>query len=186
MVQFSREQMERWWREFTDTLEILATSRLITLAGITGHAPAGGTVLFLMTDYRIAQNGNFLLGLNETQVGLPIPSAILTVLTNTVGPRNAQWQALTGKLNSPEEALRIGLVDEVVSSEDLLTRSHQVMESLISTTCGRSVAKTKYDLRHDLKKSFQKQRESKDWIDHWFTDQTQLRLNEWVEKLKKK
>lgn len=68
MSKFSRPQMEEWFAEFSDTLEDIALSPLVVITAISGHAPAGGAVLAAMTDYRVAQQGNFLIGLNETRV----------------------------------------------------------------------------------------------------------------------
>lgn len=53
---------------FLDTMEEMATSPLVVISAISGHAPAGGAVIAAMTDYRIAQQGNFPIGLNEARV----------------------------------------------------------------------------------------------------------------------
>jgi enoyl-CoA hydratase/carnithine racemase len=47
---------------------MLCLTRLLSITAISGHAPAGGAVLSLTSDYRIATQGKFKIGLNETQV----------------------------------------------------------------------------------------------------------------------
>lgn len=137
MSTFTRPQMEDWFEEFTNTMEDLALSPLVVIAAISGHAPAGGAVIATMTDYRIAQEGKFLIGLNEVrvrysiviiykQVGLPVPSGIVATLRDVVGPRNAQHMAMTGMMFSPEKALQLGFADEVVPAEKLIPRSKEV------------------------------------------------------------
>jgi 3,2-trans-enoyl-CoA isomerase len=58
------------WREFYALLKALARSPIPIAAAITGHAPAGGTVLPLFCDWRVGADGDFKLGLSEVQVGL--------------------------------------------------------------------------------------------------------------------
>jgi len=58
--------------------------------------------------------GDFLVGLNEVRVGLPVPEVLVRALAYTVGERQAARLAVGGLLVPPEEALRVGLVDEVV------------------------------------------------------------------------
>ena len=48
----------------------IANSQVPVIFGLTGHSPAGGTVLAIHGDYRVMAQGDFRLGLNEVQVGL--------------------------------------------------------------------------------------------------------------------
>jgi Delta3-Delta2-enoyl-CoA isomerase len=102
------------WREFYALLAALARSAIPVTAAITGHATAGGSVLPLFCDCRIAARGDWKLGLNEVQVGLPLPPVIFAGLRRLVGAHQAERLAVGGLLISPDEAIRIGLVDEVV------------------------------------------------------------------------
>lgn len=51
---------------------------------------------------------------------------MLAALTDVVGPRNAHFMSLTGAMVSPNKALELGFIDEVVSPDELLPRSKQV------------------------------------------------------------
>ena len=62
------------WRELYALLEAIASSPIPLVAAITGHAPAGGTVLALFCDWRVMAEGDYKIGLNEVQVGDTAPA----------------------------------------------------------------------------------------------------------------
>ena len=115
-----RRQIEAFWGLFFALTRQLAASPVPVLAAISGHAPAGGAVLAIQCDYRIGITGKFRIGLNEVQVGLPVPGTVLMALEELVGPRIARRMATRGELVSMDEAVAIGLVDELVAPEQLL------------------------------------------------------------------
>ena len=58
----SKDEIEKFWVNFNRLLiEIFSFPKLI-FSAITGHSPAGGTVLAIMTDYRIMAEGNYKIG----------------------------------------------------------------------------------------------------------------------------
>jgi len=115
--------MQRFWKDFFGMLRSVATSPIPIVAAMTGHSPAGGAVISIFCDYRIAAQGKFKIGLNEVQVGLPVPRVILGGLTRIVGARQAERLAVRGMLVSPDEALAAGLIDEVVAPEDVVPKA---------------------------------------------------------------
>lgn len=120
LIGLDRDRIEAFWRSFFLLNRRLAGSAIPVIAAISGHAPAGGAVLALHCDQRIAADGRFKIGLNEVQVGLPVPRTILAALEFAVGARQAGLLAIQGALISVQEAHRIGLVDELVPAEALL------------------------------------------------------------------
>lgn len=115
--------MQRFWKDFFGMLRSVATSPIPIVAAMTGHSPAGGAVISIFCDYRIAAQGRFKIGLNEVQVGLPVPRVILGGLTRIVGVRQAERLAVRGMLVSPDEALAVGLVDQVVTPEEVIPKA---------------------------------------------------------------
>ncbi|MDH6145186.1 MULTISPECIES: enoyl-CoA hydratase/isomerase family protein [Kitasatospora] len=88
------------------------------VAAITGYALGGGCELALCADIRIAAQ-NAKLGQPEIMLGL-IPGAGGTQrLPRLVGPSKAKDLIFTGRMVDAEEALRIGLVDQVVPAEEV-------------------------------------------------------------------
>jgi enoyl-CoA hydratase/carnithine racemase len=88
------------------------------IAAINGYALGGGCELALCADRRIAAD-NATLGQPEILLGI-IPGAGGTQrLPRLVGPAKAKDLCFTGRFVGAEEALRIGLVDEVVAAEEV-------------------------------------------------------------------
>jgi enoyl-CoA hydratase/carnithine racemase len=88
------------------------------VAAVTGYALGGGCELALCADIRIAAD-NAKFGQPEILLGL-IPGAGGTQrLARLVGPSRAKELIFTGRQVRAEEALRIGLVDQVVPAEEV-------------------------------------------------------------------
>lgn len=119
LLKLDRAGMLELWRSFSGMLAAIACSSIPSVAAITGHSPAGGTVLALNCDYRVMADGPFKLGLNETQVGLALPRNILASLQRLLGPHRAERHIVAGNMIDAAEALRIGLVNRVVPYEEL-------------------------------------------------------------------
>ena len=89
-----------------------------TVAAITGYALGGGCELALACDFRVAAK-NAKLGQPEILLGV-IPGAGGTQrLGRLVGPAKAKDMVFSGRFVAADEALAIGLVDEVVEAEDV-------------------------------------------------------------------
>ena len=99
----------------------LAALKVPTVAAIHGACAGGGYELPLACDYRIASNDPATkIGLPETTLGLVPAWGGATRLPRLAGPDVAAEVILKGKLYSAEEALKLGLVDEVVACEQLI------------------------------------------------------------------
>lgn len=91
-----------------------------TVAAITGYALGGGCELALACDRRIAGD-NAKIGQPEILLGV-IPGAGGTQrLTRLVGPARAKDIIFTGRFVGAQEALKIGLIDQVVAPGDVYT-----------------------------------------------------------------
>lgn len=71
----------------------------------------------MSTEYRIMLN-NFTIGLNETQLGIVAPSWFAATMRNTIGTRQTELALTTGRLFKTEEALKVGLIDDVAKDKD--------------------------------------------------------------------
>jgi enoyl-CoA hydratase/carnithine racemase len=107
-----------------------------TVAAITGYALGGGLELALACDFRVAAK-NAKVGQPEILLGV-IPGAGGTQrLSRLVGPAKAKDLVFSGRFVSADEALAIGLVDEVVEAEDVYAASRARLEPYVG---GASVA----------------------------------------------
>jgi 3,2-trans-enoyl-CoA isomerase len=142
------------WGNFFAVMREIAIGRVPVVAALTGHSPAGGTVLAIFTDYRVLAEGPFKLGLNEVQVGLPVPELILRALTHVVGTRAAERMAVGGLLLGPEEALKVGLVDELAPVEQVVPRAVAWATELLARP-PQAMAATRRLARRPLAEAFE-------------------------------
>jgi 3-hydroxyacyl-CoA dehydrogenase / enoyl-CoA hydratase / 3-hydroxybutyryl-CoA epimerase len=99
----------------------LAALPVPTVAAIHGACAGGGYEITLTCDYRVASSDPATrIGLPETTLGLLPAWGGATRLPRLLGLEAASEVILKGKLYSAEEALKIGLVDEVVAPDQLL------------------------------------------------------------------
>jgi enoyl-CoA hydratase len=88
-----------------------------TVAAVTGHAVAGGALLAYLCDLRFLADGPFRLHMNETAIGIALPTWILTVVQPAIPPRWQTEALLHARAYSPAEAKERGLVTDVVPAE---------------------------------------------------------------------
>ena len=93
------------------------------VAAINGHAIAGGCILGCCADRRVMMRGPGRVGVPELLVGVPFPAVALELLRLTAAQQYLQEIVLSGATFSGEEALRRGLVDEMVEPGELLDRA---------------------------------------------------------------
>ena len=183
---FPKDQsyMTQFWGDFSSLLIKLFSFSKPLYSCINGHCPAGGTVMVIMTDYRIMSDGKFVIGLNEVDVGLTVPYGIGSVFQYVVGNRNAEDLLLKAKLISPEEALRVGLIDEVCDHDLVMdTTLKKIQES--TQLLSPQQSKTRMILREKvLDKMKSKFNEDTQLIlDSWFSESGQQRLEILFNKL---
>ena len=144
-------------------------------------------MLALFCDWRVMTEGDYKVGLNEVPVGLVLPPVILAGLRRLVGPRSAERLAVTGELISPAEALRVGLVDEVVALDKVVERAVTWDERVLALPA-ESMNLTRRDARADLRAIFEKDLGPElQWItERWWSSSTQATLRALVERLGKK
>jgi enoyl-CoA hydratase/carnithine racemase len=119
------DAMTRVFAAIWHAQRVIAQSPVPVIFGITGHCPAGGTVLAIHADYRVMAMGEFRLGLNEVQVGLFPGPVIHGAFRRLVGGHAAQLLT-RGALLDPAAALRVGLVDELCEAPQCATRALEV------------------------------------------------------------
>ena len=174
------------WTTFFALMRDLAASPVPVAAALTGHSPAGGTVLALFADHRVLASGDFLVGLNEVRVGLPVPEVLLRVLAYVVGERQAARLAVGGLLVGPEEALRIGLVDDVVPLAEVVPRALAWAGDLLARPRAAMTA-TRALVRQPLIEAFDAvgARSIDAITDQWFSPEAQATLRALATRLKK-
>lgn len=186
LIHLDRQAITAAWKDFYALMRGLAASPIPIAAAITGHSPAGGAVISLYCDVRIMAEGDFRIGLNEVQVGIPMPPVIFQALRRQVGERQAERLCVTAELVPAAEALRIGLVDELVAPEAVVARAVEWCNALLALP-PQAMAITRRLARADLVSLFAaNEAELASLVDQWFSDETQGALRALVERLGKR
>lgn len=101
-----------------------------TIAAVNGPAVGAGLSIALSCDVRIAST-TASFGYYYTRRGLMGPARAITMLINLMGASRATEMILAGELVDAEEALRTGLVREVVDAERLLDAAGELARKLM-------------------------------------------------------
>jgi len=90
-----------------------------TVAMMNGHAIAGGLVLALACDWRVAGDGDFQIGLNEVAIGAAFPKVAFETVRLRLTSAQANELLLGAALYPVQQAVALGAVDELVPAESL-------------------------------------------------------------------
>jgi methylglutaconyl-CoA hydratase len=111
-----------------------------TIAAVNGAAIAGGTGLALLCDFTLAvPEAKF--GYTEVRIGF-VPAIVSTFLLRQVGEKIARDLLLTGRIFDAEEALRLGLLTQIVPADKLMDRVRELAAQLMENSPA-SLAHTK-------------------------------------------
>ena len=112
----------------------------VTIAAVNGPAIAGGTGLALLCDFTLAvPDARF--GYTEVRIGF-VPAIVSTFLLRQVGEKQARDLLLTGRIFAADEALKLGLINEIVAAEHLMPRARE-LAGLLTENSASSLRATK-------------------------------------------
>lgn len=132
LYDYDRAKMRAFMIDFGALHVQMARFTKPLICAINGHSPAGGTVFAITADHRIMVNDEkYGIGLNEVAVSVQISHNLAVAYAFWLGNRNAHRFIMEGKLLNPQEALAAGLVDEVVTAEELLPRAEAKMQQYL-------------------------------------------------------
>ncbi|MFT3761907.1 MAG: enoyl-CoA hydratase/isomerase family protein [Pseudoxanthomonas sp.] len=178
------------WQAFFGVARALAELRVPVAAAIGGHSPAGGCVLALCCDYRVMARSvdperPYVIGLNETQVGLVAPEGIQQLMRRAVGAHRAECLLVAGALVPAERALQIGLVDELADAAEATPRALAWLRMLLELPHA-PMLQTRAIARADLAAALDHDNIRLDrFVEAWYTPETQQALQAMVARLKK-
>jgi Delta3-Delta2-enoyl-CoA isomerase len=133
---------------------------------------------------------NLTIGLNECPVGIVPPDFVLECARNVLSRRQSEAALLTGTLYSPEEALKIGLIDQIALNEEeatawcesVLIKYMKIPFSARNLT-KQSIRKKAINMLRDPKS---RSADAKQFIDYIYKPSTQADIENFVAKLKAK
>ena len=112
-----------------ETLLTLSQTRLVTIAAVHGAAVAGGAGIMSACDFVVAAEGT-KIGYPEVRRGL-IAGLVMTFLRRQTGERNMRELLLGSELIDAGRAKEIGLVNRVVSRENLMSEAQKFADSVL-------------------------------------------------------
>ena len=105
---------------------------LPTIAAVHGPAIAGGTGLATICDFTLATPAA-KFGFTEVRIGF-VPALVSAFLTLQIGDKRSRDLLLTGRIFDAAEALRLGLLTEVVDPQNLSQRVQSLVETLTANS----------------------------------------------------
>lgn len=117
------EELQGTLENFYKMIDALFCFPAPVIAAGTGHALAGGFILYLCCDYRCAiDNDDHRYGLNEMVNGLPISHWTLAVVEHAIPNAVRDELILRARIMSPKETLKLGITHHLAGShEEVLT-----------------------------------------------------------------
>lgn len=132
-ISYRREERHRMVLAITRmTAAILSLSSPL-IAAVNGHALGGGFVLMLCCDYRVvADDGAVRLGLTEARAGIPFPAGPVAIMKHEMSTGLLREMTLSSRVMGPGDLAQHGLVDALVSKEQVLEKAIAVARDLAS------------------------------------------------------
>jgi len=115
-------------------------SGIIFIAALNGSALGLGAEFAWANDLRVMAEGDYFIGQPEVLLGIMPGGGGSQRLTRLVGTHRSLVAILEGKPFTPDEALALGAVDDVVPQDQVLARAVQLAEHLGARTKGSVAA----------------------------------------------
>jgi enoyl-CoA hydratase/carnithine racemase len=184
---YNEAEIAAFWRSFFALQAKMVSFKKPMVAAISGHSPAGGCVMALCCDYRVMARGKYIIGLNEIPVGIIIPDSIFDLYAFWLGQRNAYQYLMEGKLLSVDEALEVGLIDEVCNLESVISTAEKKIRTYMQFNAA-TWSQSKLNLRKKLiAQATADQTEMLDMmLKQWWAPETRKVLQMIIQNLKQK
>ena len=158
------EEIVDFFEEEEEILIELFMCRKPVVSAINGHAIAGGLIVAMASDYRIAKNHPKInLGMSEIKIGLPLSLAQAEIMRfGFDSDRKYRDMMYFGRMMKVDQAKEFGIVDEIVEEADLMPRAKQIVSEWIDKP-GRAFIKLKEGLKKPAADSIRQRLAAEDW-----------------------
>ncbi|MEP6993064.1 MAG: enoyl-CoA hydratase-related protein [Acidobacteriota bacterium] len=182
LIDRDRAQMESFVRSYCELVRQVFVFGAPVVAALSGHAIAGGLILAMAADERIAAEGRGKFGLSEVILGVSVPACLMEPFRHVVGARQMERLAATGENRDVAGALAVGLIDAVVPAEQLPDRALERARVLAGLS-GAAYAAIKLRSRAAAIARFDQARDHDPFLDFWFSDDARFRIRDMVARL---
>lgn len=182
LLKLDKKDFEKFYIYFNQFILKLYTISIPTLSVIEGHAVAGGFIIAIATDYRLAVPDK-KLGLNEINLGVPVPFLAIKLLERLSCKRNCDNLLYTGDLIKTHDALNYQIIDEIASQEEINSKSLEMIKNLSNKPC-LAFKEIKKFLTEDIKDKYIKFKDldKEKFIECWYSEEAQIILKETAKK----
>lgn len=176
---FSKEEFTAYVAAFSGLYTYMFLYPKPLVAGLNGHAVAGGCMLALACDGRVMAAGNAKISLNEISFGSTIFAGSTEMLRFWVGNAAATKVLTSGAMFSAEEARSLGLVEEAQPEEAVLDRARRVASDLASRPAS-AFASIKGLLRRPVVEEMRRREQEsiREFVEIWYSAATWANLRE--------
>jgi 3,2-trans-enoyl-CoA isomerase len=177
LYDYEKKDFAEFMFNFSDLLRRVFLFPKPVVGALNGHTVAGGCILALACDYRIMVDEKAKISLNEITFGSTLFSSAVEMLRFLVGSRNASTILYSGRMNSADEALRLGLIDKAVPKEELLSYARSIAEDHASRDT-HAFKGIKYLLRNQIADYIKvSEKESVlEFVDIWYSESARASL----------
>jgi methylglutaconyl-CoA hydratase len=141
LQQFSFEQNFADSNHLKELFLQIYSFKKVVIAQVQGHAIAGGCGLATVCDFTFAAP-EAKFGYTEVKIGF-IPAIVMVFLIRKIGESRSRQLLLSGSLISADQAKRMGVINEIVSKEDLDEYVIHFAAELIVSNSSNSMSLTK-------------------------------------------
>ena len=188
LYQYNKEEISEFFSAFGSLYLQLVQFKKPFISAITGHSPAGGTVLAVTSDNRyMAKGEKYVIGLNEVAVNIQISQNLTEVYAFWMGDGLSSRYILEGKLLNGNEAVSAGLVDELVPLENVLEAAEKKMKNYLQAD-QEILVNTKAKLRKHLwdKLDLNAENSLKEAAELWWKPEIRAKMKAYVESFSSK
>ena len=183
LLLLNRSSMTEFFYFFNKVVFEILTLPVPTAAAIKAHAIAGGTILLLACDYRVAALGKVLIGLNEIKLGVPAPYLPDLILRRIAGDVVASEMLYLGEFIDSSDAEKKGIVTSMFPKSDVEDKALEIVARIArlpAKAFQASKANRVEAIRSSYENSFRAKNEA--FLDCWFSSETQELLSEAAKK----
>lgn len=185
-VEMSRRQAEEWANTYgTATIgKIIAEMGKVVIAAVDGFCLGGGCELALACDIVIATD-QARFGQTEIRVGLFPGGGGTQLMTKIIGIKKTKELIFTGNIIGADEAMRLGLVNRVVSVDKLDEEVDKFVKRIIDKSpIMLKLAKKSINRALEVGLTIGLGYERAQWLSGWDTDDRLEGLKAFLEKRK--
>jgi enoyl-CoA hydratase len=182
LVDRDRPAMEEFVGAYCDLVRQIFVAGPPVVAALSGHAIAGGLVVAMAADERIAAEGKGKFGLSEVILGVSVPQCLMEPFRHVLGAREMERLAVTGENRTLEEALASGILDRIVPAAELSERAFE-RARVLGGLSSPAHAAIKRRSRAAALARFDQARDHDPFLDFWFSEDARFRIRDMVARL---